>query len=222
MTQISDILVTGSAHDSQADLAKLRAFQLFIEALLHLTREQQCELVIEEFYDDILTVLTFCIEFIKKFTHLGLADHDENDKKNSGKDVTASNPVLGCAVPPAAAATTATAAAAAAAAAAAVAATPTAVVSVPSVKSSRNKNVPGSGSKKNVPASHTKEDIPDSNQNDQKSSQEIIVELLSECLSVAALCCDIYLNSNNNKSMREKQEGDVSRRNSTDDRNVLR
>lgn len=169
--------------------------------------------MIEEFFDDILTVLTFCIEFIKKFTHLGLADHNESDEKNSGKDVTASNPVLGCAVPPTAAI---------AAAAPNVASTPTAVVSVPSVKSSRNKNVPGSGSKKIVPTTLTKEDIPDSNQNDQKSSQEIIVELLSECLSVAALCCDIYLNSNNNKSMREKQEGDVSRRKSTDDRIVLR
>jgi hypothetical protein len=173
--------------------------------------------MIEEFYDDILTVLTFCIEFIKKFTHFGLADHIENDKKNSGKNVTASNPVLGCAVPPP------PAAAIAAAAAPTVTVTPaTAVVSVPSVKSSRNKNVPGSGSKKNVPTTHVKEDIPDSNQNDQKSSQEIIVELLSECLSVAALCCDIYLNSNNNKSMREKQEGDASRRKSTDDRIVLR
>ena len=173
--------------------------------------------MIEEFYDDILTVLTFCIEFIKKFTHFGLADHNEYDEKNSVKDVTASNPVLGCAIPPAAAA-----AAAAAASVTTVAATPTAVVSVPSVKSSRNKNVPGSGSKKNIPTTHTKEDIPDSNQNDQKSSQEIIVELLSECLSVAALCCEIYLNSNNNKSMREKQEGDVSRRKSSDDRIVLR
>jgi hypothetical protein len=167
--------------------------------------------MIEEFYDDMLTVLTFCIEYIKKFTHFGLADHNENNEKSCGKDVTASNPVLGCAVPPPPAAIAPT-----------VAATPTAVVSVPSVKSSRNKNVPGSGSKKNIPTTHTKEDIPDSNQNDQKSSQEIIVELLSECLSVAALCCDIYLNSNNNKSMREKQEGDVSRRKSTDDRMVLR
>lgn len=165
--------------------------------------------MIEEFYEDILTVLTFCIEFIKKFTHFGLTDHNENDGNHSGKDVIASSPVLGCAAPP----TAPTAAASAATAA---------VVSVPSVKSSRNKNIPSSGNKKNFPTTHSKEDVPDSNQNDQKSPYEIIVELRSECLSVAAVCCDIYLNSNHNKSMIEKQESNVSRRKSTDDRIVLR
>ena len=199
MSQISDVLATGSAYDIQLDVTKLKAFQLFIEALLHLTSEQQCELIIEEFYEDLLTVFTTCVEFTKKFTKLGLVDQDENKEKNNRKDIVASNPIHGCAVPP-----------------------PTAVIPMSPIKSSRSKNTSSSGSRKNVPTASSKEEIPDSNQNDQKSSQEIISELLGECLSVAAICCDIYLSSSSIKSIREKQEGDITRRKTAEDRIVLR
>lgn len=198
MPQISDVLATSSAHDIQLDVTKFKAFQLFIESFLHLTPDQQCELIIEEFYEDIITVLTTCTEFTKKFTQLRVVERDEIDGKNYRKDLVVSNSVLGCAV------------------------TPPATVPIPVTKSSKNKNLPSSGSRKNVPTNHNKEDIPDNNQNEQKTAQEIINELLGDCLSVASVCCDIYLNSNNSRSMREKHEGNVVRRKATEDRIVLR
>ena len=179
-------------------MTKFKSFQLFTESFLHLTPDQQCELMIEEFCEDIITVLTTCTEFTKKFTQLGVVERDEIDGKNYRKDVVVSNSVLGCAV------------------------SPPATGPIPVSKSSKNKNIPSSGSRKNVPTIHSKEDIPDNNQNDQKTAQETVNELLGDCLSVAAVCCDIYLNSSNSRNMREKQEGDVVRRKATEDRIVLR
>ena len=47
---------------------KINKFQIFLEAIQALTSEQQQSAIIEEFFDDILTVFTVCMEFVKIFS----------------------------------------------------------------------------------------------------------------------------------------------------------
>lgn len=49
-------------------MMKINKFQIFLEAIQALTSEQQQSAIIEEFFDDILTVFTVCMEFVKIFS----------------------------------------------------------------------------------------------------------------------------------------------------------
>ena len=49
-------------------MIKIGKFQIFLEAIQAMNSEQQQPAIIEEFFDDILTVFTVCMEFVKIFS----------------------------------------------------------------------------------------------------------------------------------------------------------
>ena len=49
-------------------MIKIGKFQIFLEAIQAMNSEQQQSAIIEEFFDDILTVFTVCMEFVKIFS----------------------------------------------------------------------------------------------------------------------------------------------------------
>ena len=57
-----------ATHDYQLDLIKINKYQLFLDAFLALNAEQMQSAITEEFFDDILTVFTVCMEFVKIFS----------------------------------------------------------------------------------------------------------------------------------------------------------
>lgn len=192
------MLATAGAHDFQLDLTKFSRFQLFLEALLGLTAEQQQEIIIEEFFEDILSVFTTCIEFTKIFSCIAYGDFGKNQsrktKRNSLKavDVEVIGAISGADVGN------------------------DAVVNDGSSSGNVTATI-SSTSKDNVPIN------PANNPNNvQEGSQELLSELVSEALSVGFLCCSICLSDTSSTSIREKQGGDVARRKILEDKIIVR
>lgn len=205
--KIADVLATAPAHDFQLDLTKFKGFQLFLEALLGLSAEQQQEIIVEEFFEDTILVFTTCIEFTKVFSCLAYGDAIKDKRRkaksdsidfHSDEDVTVSSAVVSN--------------------------------NFIGIESSSEVGIlypisSGSGSSKDaavpipivVPIVVSK----GSPNSTQESSQEFLSELVGEALSVAVLCCNISLNNTACNAAREKQGGEIARRKTLEEKTIV-